>query len=218
MTVIEAKGISKGYRGRALYEDASFTIPAGKITSIVGPNGAGKSVLFRLMCGFVNPDAGKIDIDPSFLSKGRTFPEKFGIIIDRPGYLAGRTGLRNLQDLARIRNEIGDEEIKSTMREIGLDPDLKQKVRHYSLGMKQKLALAQALMESPSVLLLDEPFNALDADSVTAVKNKLIELNRQGVTVVFTSHNPLDVDELADRVLAIEDGKITLRSGIETLR
>lgn len=208
MPVIEADGVTKSFRGRTLYRDVSFEIPEGVITSLAGPNGSGKSVLFRLMCGFAAPDQGTVAIAPKYLSKGRTFPEKFGVIIDRPGYLAGKTGLQNLQHLARIRGVIGDKKIKSTMEQMGLDPALKQKVRHYSMGMKQKLALTQAMMEDPDVLVLDEPFNALDSDSAKSIKQHIRQLNQAGVTVVFTSHNPEDVDELADRRLVIDGDQV----------
>ncbi len=209
MSVIEVEGMSKSYRGRFLYKDVSFTIEKGEITAVSGPNGSGKSVLFRLLCGFLAPDSGVVRIDPGYLSKGRDFPEKFGVVIDRPAYLAGKTGLENLRELAAIRGVVTDADVKTTMQRVGLDPELRQKVRHYSLGMKQKLALAQALMESPEVLILDEPFNALDVDSVLRVKGIIRELNASGVTVVFTSHNAADIDDLASRRFIIENEMIT---------
>jgi len=205
MPVITLDAVSKAYRGRTLYRSANLQIEEGSITAITGPNGAGKSVLFRIMCGFLAPDSGIVTIDPRFMSHGRTFPEKFGVIIDRPGYLAGKSGLNNLRELAAIRGVIGDEHIRQTMPLLGLDPDLRQPVRYYSLGMKQKLAIAQALMEDPRVLILDEPFNALDADSVSNVKRILKELNSQGVTIVFTSHDSADIDDMAAQRLVIRD-------------
>lgn len=204
MNVIEAIDLAKTYRGRPLYRGVNFVIPQGTITSLSGPNGSGKSVLFRLMCGFVRPDEGTVTIDPRYLSKGRTFPERFGVIIDRPGHVSGMTGLRNLMDLARIRGVIDEAQVRATMTRVGLDPDLKQKVRHYSLGMKQKLAIAQALMEEPEVLILDEPFNALDVTSAASLKDTLRKLHADGTTIVFTSHNQADVDELAQRRLTID--------------
>ncbi|MFT4051187.1 MAG: ABC transporter ATP-binding protein [Microbacterium sp.] len=207
--MIEVEQMSKSYRGRFLYKDASFTIEKGQVTAVSGPNGSGKSVLFRLLCGFLAPDSGVVRIDPAYLSKGRDFPERFGVVIDRPAYLAGKTGMDNLRELAAIRGVISDDDIRSTMRRVGLDPELRQKVRHYSLGMKQKLALAQAFMENPDVLILDEPFNALDADSALCVKEIIRELNAAGVTVVFTSHNATDVDDLASRRLVIANEMIT---------
>lgn len=208
MPVISAHDVSKSYRGRPLYNNVTFDIEAGSITSVEGPNGSGKSVLFRLMCGFLAPDSGSIAIDPKYLSGRRTFPDKFGVIIDRPAYLPGRTGLANLHELAAIRHRITTEQVKDTMRLVGLSPDLKQKVRHYSLGMKQKLALAQAIMEEPEVLVLDEPFNALDTDSVQATRDLLVDLNSRGVTIVFTSHNREDIEALSTRRLVIRDESV----------
>ncbi|MFT4229795.1 MAG: ABC transporter ATP-binding protein [Microbacterium sp.] len=209
MNVITAEAVAKSFRGRPLYTDATFTIPAGTITGVAGPNGSGKSVLFRLLCGFDRPDRGTITIEPRYLSARRTFPERFGVLIDRPGYIGGATGLENLLALARIRRVIDEEKVTQTMSRLGLDPSLTQKVRHYSLGMKQKLALAQAIMEDPEVLLLDEPFNALDEDSVAVVKDLIRDFHAAGGTLVFTSHNPADIPELATRVLTIGDGRVT---------
>lgn len=207
--VVQVIGVSKEFKGQMLYRDVSFSIPAGSITAIIGPNGSGKSVLFRMICGFMEPDSGDIKIAPKFMSKGRDFPEDFGVIIDRPGYLAGVSGFRNLLELASIRGKISKDKIAQTMRLLGLDPESKKPVRKYSLGMKQKLALTQAIMEDQRVLLLDEPFNALDAESVLIVRNLLKDLNKSGVTIIFTSHNQADVDALATKVFQISNQKIS---------
>lgn len=211
MAVITLEAVSKAFGGQTLYQDVSFEIEEGSIVAVTGPNASGKSVLLRIMCGFLLPDSGMATIDKRFLSRGRTFPEEFGVVIDRPGYIAGKTGLNNLRELASIRGVIGDDEIRHTMNMLSLDPDIRQRVRHYSLGMKQKLAIAQALMESPQVLILDEPFNALDARSVSNVKRILKDLNSQGVTIVFTSHNERDIDDLTTRRLVIRDQRIVAR-------
>lgn len=205
MNVINVNQVCKSYRGTALYKDISLQIDSGTFSSIAGANGSGKSVLFRLMCGFTKPDSGTISINERYLSKGRVFPEKFGILIDRPGFLNNQTGFENLNKLAKIRGEIGPDEIRESMLKLGLNPDAKQPVRQYSLGMRQKLALTQAIMESPEVLLLDEPFNALDAASVTNVRNLLLDLNKNGVTIVFTSHNQNDIEELSSAKYAISN-------------
>lgn len=204
MPIIQFRDVEKSFHGIPLYTGVNLVVEPGELLAVVGPNGSGKSVLFRLMCGFLKPDAGSVEIDPAYLSKGREFPERFGVVIDRPGYLAHRTGLQNLIELASIRKIIGEDEVRDTMQLLGLDPNLKQKVRRYSLGMKQKLAIAQALMEKPDVLILDEPFNALDAASVIMLKEHLKTLNDSGVTIVFSSHNQSDIDDLAKRRLRIE--------------
>lgn len=208
-SIIEASQIDKSYRQRSLYSNVNFHIPRGTITGLIGPNGSGKSVLLRLMCGFAKPDSGSIHIDPEFLSKGRTFPDRFGVLIDRPGYMPDESGLDNLLTLAAIRKRATESELREMMTRLGLDPDLKQRMKHYSLGMKQKVALAQAFIEEPLVLLLDEPFNALDSDSAATVKMMIREFHEAGGTVVFTSHNPEDIRELSERIIRIENGTVT---------
>ena len=208
-SVIQAINVSKSYRQRPLYTDVNFEIPQGTITGLVGPNGSGKSVLLRLMCALAEPDSGSISISPRFLSKRRTYPDRFGIIIDRPGYLPDETGLDNLLQLAEIRKRVSEQEIRTLMQTLGLDPDLRQKMRHYSLGMKQKIAIAQAFMEDTQVLLLDEPFNALDADAVTIVMEMIRAFHANGGTVVFTSHDPEHIRSLSQRMLTIRNGTVT---------
>lgn len=203
MTVIELDSVTKSFKGLTLFENATATFEAGKIYGIVGHNGSGKSVLFKMICGFLLPDAGTVTIDPRFKPAGRTFPQDFGVIIDRPGYLPKKTGLDNLRDLARIRGLIGDREIRAAMEQVGLNPDLPQKVRNYSLGMKQKLALAQAIMENQQVLILDEPFNGLDIDSVETIRELLKAFREEGRTIIFSSHNREDMDLLADHIFRI---------------
>ncbi len=208
MSVITFESVSKSYKGHTLYQDVSFEIVEGSATAFSGPNGSGKSVLFKMICGFTQPDSGLISVDPKFLSHRRNFPENFGIIIDRPAYLAGQSGLRNLSELAGIRKIIDESQVRESMRLVGLNPDLKVPVRKYSLGMKQKLALAQALMENPRVLVLDEPFNGLDADSAVSIRRILKDRIDDGVTVIFTSHNRGDIQELASQQFEIQNGGV----------
>jgi ABC-2 type transport system ATP-binding protein len=209
VSVISLTNVSKAYQGRPLYTDVTLTIEQGKTHALVGPNGSGKSVMFRLLCGFLRPDSGTVEINRRYLNDRRTFPDNFGIIIDRPGALAHLSGMDNLRALAKIRKRIGDDDIAATMRSFGLDPEARQRVRNYSLGMKQKLALCQAFMESPEVLILDEPFNALDAQSADALATRLQAAAEEGTTIVFTSHEREYVDRLANRVLTIDDARIT---------
>jgi len=208
VSVIQLNKISKSFRGVRLFEEASAVFEKGKIHGLVGPNGSGKSVLFRMICGFLLPDRGIIEIDPAYRRGTQGFPDSFGIMIDRPGYLAGQTGYENLRRLAQIRGLIGTEEIRRSMKAVGLDPDLRQKMRHYSLGMKQKIALAQSFMEGQQVLILDEPFNALDERSVQQVRELLLAFRAEGRTVLLTSHHRDDIEMLCDEVYRIEDGKL----------
>lgn len=158
-----------------------------------------------MMCGFVFPDQGTVTVRGVQLGKQNRFPNNFGVIIDRPGYLGNKSGFENLKYLAMIQNQITDDQIKDAMTTVGLQPAARQKVKNYSLGMKQKLALAQAIMEDQEVLLLDEPFNALDIDSVEKIRDLLFLLKEQGKTIVLTSHNQEDIDILSDHVFRVRN-------------
>jgi ABC-2 type transport system ATP-binding protein len=211
MTVLSLRKVSKRFGRTQVIRDATFDIERGKAFGLVGPNGSGKSVLLKLMCGFALPTSGDLWIDPAFLDRSRSFPDRFGVAINGPAYLPNRTGRQNLLDLAAIRRRATANEIDETLQQVGLDPALKQKVRHYSLGMRQKLSLAQALIEAPEVLILDEPFNALDAESAQSVRRLLAEKKRAGTTIVFTSHHRPDIEELSDTILEFENGVIATR-------
>ncbi len=205
MSLIELRNISKSYKGLTLFENTSATFEKGKIYGIIGHNGSGKSVLFKMMCGFVFPDQGSIFVNGEELGKNKRFPENFGIIIDKPGYLGDKTGFENLRYLADIQNKISDEKIKEVMEKVGLHHTIKQKVKNYSLGMKQKLAIAQAIMEDQEVLLLDEPFNGLDVDSVENIRSLIMGLNKEGKTIILTSHNNEDIDILCEHVFRVRN-------------
>lgn len=207
---IQLNQVSKSFKGVTIFENMNFAVEKGKIYGIIGPNGSGKSVLFKLICGFIFPDHGSVIVDGEELGTNKRFPNNFGIIIDRPGYIAGKTGFDNLKALALIRNKINDDKIKKTMKMVGLNPESTQKVKHYSLGMKQKLALAQAIMEDQQTLILDEPFNALDAESVENIRNLLRKFKQEGRTILLTSHNQEDIDILCDEVYRINHFKLDL--------
>lgn len=203
MAFIHISNVNKSYKGQTIFENLNFDVEKGKIYGIAGPNGSGKSVLFKLICGFVFPDTGKVFVNGEELGKEKRFPDNFGIIIDRPGYIANQSGFDNLKSLAMIKDTIGDEKIKKTMELVGLQPNAKQKVKNYSLGMKQKLAIAQAIMEDQQTLILDEPFNALDADSVENIRKLILKFKEEGRTILLTSHNQEDIDLLCDEVYRI---------------
>ena len=161
-TIIELDRVSKAFSRRTILNNITLTIEAGHTVGIVGSNGSGKSVLFQIICGFLTPDSGTVRVRGDMLGGSRDFPENMGVLINSPGFISLDTGLQNLRYLAGIRGVIGDQEIRSSMKKVGLDPDDRTRVEHYSLGMKQKLGLAQAIMEGQDILILDEPFNALD--------------------------------------------------------
>lgn len=206
--VIELKNVTKSYKGNLLFDAVDLTVPQGRIVGIVGPNGSGKSVLFKMMCGFVFPDHGEVYVEEKQIGKEQRFPEGVGMIIDRPGYIANKTGFENLKELAQIQNQIDEERIRKTMLMLGLNPDNSQKVKNYSLGMKQKLAIAQAIMENQHILILDEAFNALDHDSVESLRELLLAFREEGKTIVMTSHNQEDIDYLCEDVYRINRGKL----------
>ncbi|MEO8527990.1 MAG: ABC transporter ATP-binding protein [Pseudolysinimonas sp.] len=204
MTEILLSDVSKTFKGRRVLRDVTLAIEAGRSYAITGPNGSGKSVLLKLMCKLLLPSSGRVVIDPKYLSASRTFPDRFGVSIDGPAYLPGLTGEDNLRELARIRNRVGDVEIGATMDDFGLERGRKTKVRAYSMGMKQKLSLIQAVMERPDVLILDEPFNALDTSSRARATSVLRGHLKGGGTLVFTSHYESEVSDLADEVYSID--------------
>lgn len=210
MGAISVIGVSKAYKGVQLFHDATFDVEEGAITALVGPNGSGKSVLLRILCGFTKPDAGEVIIDPQYFTDGNIFPTDFGVMIDRPGYISHLTGLQNLMSLAAIRRVVTEPDVRSWMQRLGLDPDSKTKAGKYSLGMKQKLALCQAVMEKQRVWILDEPFNALDDSSQEVFRDVMREHVRHGGTIVFTSHNAYDVASLASVVLKIDAQSISI--------
>ncbi|HLQ81938.1 MAG TPA: ABC transporter ATP-binding protein, partial [Bacillota bacterium] len=197
--VIRLTDVAVEFRRTTLLTEVNLSVEEGDCCAIVGPNGSGKTVLLKIMCGFLAPTRGTVSISPEYLSRRRTFPERFGIILDRPGFLAGQSGMDNLRALAAIRGVIGDDEIVAALDAVDLDPTLRQPVGRYSMGMKQKLALAQAIMEDQTVLILDEPFNALDEDSVEIVREVLSDRLEAGCTLVFTSHQQADLDALDPR-------------------
>ncbi|WP_251135740.1 ABC transporter ATP-binding protein [Exiguobacterium sp. s133] len=206
--MITLTNVSKQYKGHELFHDLNASFELGKIYGITGVNGSGKSVLFKMLCGFVFPDAGTIEVDGQILTGKHRFPKDFGILIERPGYIGQLDGFRNLKELARIQNKVDDVTIRRAMEQVGLAPNLTQKVKHYSLGMKQKLGIAQAIMENQQVLLLDEPFNALDAESVERIRTLLVQYKEEGRTIFLTSHHQQDIDLLCDEVYKIQNAQL----------
>ncbi|WP_104197167.1 ATP-binding cassette domain-containing protein [Cryobacterium sp. M15] len=216
-TVIELRNVGKAYKGNVLFHDVTITLERGKTYGLVGANGSGKSVLMKIICGFVMPDSGEVWIDPEFLPANRTFPDRFGVTIDGPAYLGGETAEKNLLTLAKIQNRIGKAEVRSALDQVGLPVGSPKKVRTFSLGMKQKLSLAQAFMEDPQVLILDEPFNGLDASSSASLLQLLRDFQNTGKTIIFTSHNKDDIAALADVILEIDGQQILPRDNDQRL-
>lgn len=208
MSVITVQDVSKKFRRNQILNNVTLNIDEGVTYGLVGPNGSGKSVLMRLLCGILTPDSGTVNIAPAFLSPEGGFPEQFGIIIDRPGFIPTKTGMGNLKFLASLRNLIDEDKIRDAIEQVGLNPDNPDRVSRYSLGMRQRLALAQAIMEDQKVLILDEPFNAMDTQGVEIVRNIITTARQNGKTVVFTTHDQREIDTLSDIQLRIEHQNI----------
>lgn len=207
---IQVNHVSKTYDGVQILNDVSLTIEHGTTIGIVGGNGSGKSVLFKVICGFTEPDTGTVVIRNQQLGKDIDFPEKVGVFINSPGYIELYSGFKNLKFLADINGKIDADQIKETMRLVGLNPDNKAKVKDYSLGMKQKLGIAQAIMEDQEILVLDEPFNALDYKTYNDIKAIIKQLKTEKRTMLLTSHNYQDIEELCDIVYVIDDGTLEI--------
>lgn len=202
--MVQMNHVKKAYKGNVLFTDLNLHVERGESCAIVGENGSGKSVLLKMICGLVRPDEGDITVGGEKLEKGK-FPKDIGVILDNAGFLPGETGLKNLSIIAGILRKVTKEELEKTMRLVGLDPASKVKVGKYSLGMKQRLAIAQAIMEKPSLLILDEPFNAIDEKTVKDFRALLGRLNaEEGVTILMTSHHQEDIQGLCKNIYMIE--------------
>ena len=184
----------------------TLELKSGKIYAFVGHNGSGKSMLFKAICGFIKPTSGKVKVRNKVISKDICFPEKIGILIETVGLLPNLTAFENLKILASIQNEITDNDIKDTLSMVGLDPENKKPIKKYSLGMKQKVGIAQAIMEKPEIIILDEPMNGLDLESVNNIRNIILDLKAKGNTILLASHNESDIDILADEIFQLNNG------------
>lgn len=199
---------TKVIKKNTILNNINFTFESGKIYGLHGRNGSGKTMLMRAIAGLILPTQGYVSIDDKIIGKDMDFPESCGVLIENMNLIQENSGLDNLKLLARIKKTITIDEIKNVMCELGLDPDNKKSIRTYSLGMKQKLNIAQAIMEKPKLLLLDEPTNALDEKSVSKVKGILIEARNQGALIIIASHNKEDLMFLSDEIIEIENGRI----------
>jgi len=206
---IEIRNFSKIIRGNIILSDINLKLDRGKIYGFRGKNGSGKTMLFRAICGLIKSSGGEIIIDGKTLGKEISFPENAGVLIEYPGFLSELTGFRNLKFLAEINDKIGDDGIKNSLKKVGLDPEDKRKFRKYSLGMKQRLGIAQAIMENPDLIILDEPTNALDIDGVELINNIIFDLKKQNKIILIADHDKEDLEMLCDEIYTIQLGKIT---------
>ena len=204
--IICVENVNKSYKGNQVLQDINISFEMGKIHGIIGRNGSGKTVLIKTICGFVHPDTGRVLVDGKIIGKDIDFPKNIGAIIEAPGFLPNASAYKNLEYLASLRRVIGKEEIRKAIEIVGLNPDDKKHVGKYSLGMRQRLGIAQALMENPQLLILDEPMNGLDNKGVSDMRMLFKKLRHEGKTILLASHNPLDIDELCDTVCEMDAG------------
>ena len=209
--VIVIDKLTKSFKGKTVLEDVNMRLQEGGIYGVVGDNGSGKTVLLKLICGFMKPDSGTVTVNDKVIGKDADFPENTGIIIEAPGFLPNYRGMKNLEYLASIRGKIGKEQIESAMKTVGLDPSSKLRVGKYSLGMKQRLGIAQAIMEDQQLLILDEPMNALDKDAVKEMRKLFLSFKASGKTMLVVSHNEGDISTLCDEVYEFDGAKIKNR-------
>ena len=208
-TVIKLENVSKVFKNKELYKDVNLSIAKGECIGIVGGNGTGKSVLFQIMTGLLPTDSGKVYVNDKLLGeKGMDFPENVGILINEPGYIEYYSGLKNLKMLAQIRGLVDENHIREIMKMVGLNPDDKTIVKKYSMGMKQKLGIAQAIMENQDIIVLDEPYNALDFQTNKDITAILEKLKNQGKTLLLTSHQHNYLEKLCDKIYCIDEKKV----------
>ena len=206
--MIEIKHLSKIIDKNIILDDINMKLDYGKVYGLVGRNGCGKTMLMRHMLGFVYSTKGSITIDGKVLGKDIDMPENVGAIIENPGFIPEYPGFKNLKILAAIKGKIKNDGIREAMKLTGLDPDDKKHVGKYSLGMKQRLGIAQAVMENPDILLLDEPMNGLDNEGVQEIRKLLLKRKEMGNLIVIASHNEEDIRVLCDEILYFDKGKI----------
>lgn len=203
-----ADHISKKIKNKLILSDINLQLISGNIYGFVGRNGSGKTMLFRALSGLMKVDSGKIRLDGKRLRKDMDILPNLGIVLENAGLYPEFTGFDNLEIFAKINKKIGKNEIKEAIRRVGLDPEDKRSYRKYSLGMKQRIVLAQAIMEHPDILMLDEPTNALDEDGVNEIRQVILEEKERGALILVASHNKEDIRILADQVFYMEQGKL----------
>ena len=205
---IKVDNAVKKFDKYTILDHVNITCNKGEICGIVGTNGSGKTVLFKSICGFVKLNEGTITVNGKVMGKDLRVLKKAGIIIEEPGFLRNKSGMKNLEYLYMINNKRDKKYLRSVMENVGLDPYSRKKVGKYSLGMRQRLAIAQATMEDQDIIILDQPMNGLDNHGVQEVREYLLQLKKQGKTILIASHNREDIDVLCDKVYEMDNGRV----------
>lgn len=207
---IELRHVTKSIKGRVVLNDINCCFESGHIYGLKGKNGSGKTMLMRAVCGLIKIHEGEVDIDGKILGKDISFPESIGALIENPAFIDSYTGFKNLQVLASIQHRISDEEIRLVLEEVGLEPDDKRTYRKYSLGMKQRLGIAAAVMEKPDIIILDEPINALDESGGKMVRDLLKKHKERGAVIIIACHDTEELEFLSDRIMILNEGRMTV--------
>jgi len=206
---VKINDLSKNIKRVPILVNMNLELEGGKIYGLKGKNGSGKTMLMRAICGLIIPTSGTIEINNEKLGKDISFPRSIGVLIENPSFISNYTGLKNLQVLASIQKRIGDEDIKKSLKDVGLDPNDKRTYKKYSLGMKQRLGIAAAIMEKPEIVILDEPINALDESGAELVRGILWKLRDSGSAIILACHDAEELKFLSDEIYTISEGKIT---------
>lgn len=205
---IEVVNADKYIKKSLILKGVNLTLEGGKIYGLQGPNGGGKTMLMRLLCGLIRPTEGKVLIDGKRLGTDMDFPDSLGLLIENPAFLPNYTGLQNLCLLARLRNRVGEAQLRQTLTDVGLSPNDKRKYRKFSLGMKQRLGIAAAVMEQPELILLDEPTNALDDRGVEQICDLIRRERDRGALIVLACHDADVLESLSDEIFYVHDGLV----------
>ena len=208
-TVVRLEDYCKSFKSAEVLKNINLTLESGKVIGLKGKNGSGKTMLMRAISGLILPTSGKVYINDKELGRQISFPPSIGILIENPSFISNYTGFKNLKILAAIQNRISDDEIRDAIRKVGLDPDDKRTFKKYSLGMKQRLGIAAAIMERPDIVILDEPINALDEAGAGLIKGLLDELKANGSLIIIACHDTEELNYLSDEIYEIYDGEIT---------
>ncbi len=212
MTTVEIQNVTKSIKGKTVLANINLSLTSGKIYGFKGINGSGKTMLMRIVSGLIRPTDGKVFINEKQLHKDISFPESIGIFLENPAFLDSYSGFENLKILASIKRTATDAQITSVLDLVGLADAGKKKYRKYSLGMKQRLGIAAAIMEEPDIVILDEPTNSLDTSGVETVKKIITEQKNRGALVIFSCHDTEILNKLSDEIILIEEGRITGRA------
>lgn len=208
MTNIVIQNLSKTIKKNVVIQDISMELQSGTVYGFKGINGSGKTMLMRLICGLIRPTQGEVSINGKVLGKDLSFPESVGVFLENPAFLGSYSGFQNLKLLASIKSVADDEAIRSALSRVGLRPDDHKKYRKYSLGMKQRLGIAAAIMERPDIVILDEPTNSLDADGVNLVKSVIKDEKKRGALVIISCHDAELLQDLSDETFLLEQGRL----------